>query len=448
MKYIAFLLISFLSVTTLIAQDSTLKKIHALLDAYATVEHFNGSVLVAKNGKVILEKGYGWKNAKLKTKNDQNSIYQIASITKSITSTTVLKLVELGKLSVKESLSKYYPGFNHGDSITIEHLLTHTSGIHNYTETDTTILETDEKRMIPFLKKLPSDFSPGTGWHYSNSNYLLLGYIIQKVSGMSYWDAVRKFVFTPAGMNSSGFDMIHLQSVNKAIGYDELTDSTIIPARITDSTVPFGAGAVYSTVRDLYKFHQAMQANKLISKSTQALAYARPGYGYGWQLDSIKGKRVISHSGSINGFGSNFARIPEEDLCIVVLSNKYGSTFNSMNITRKLLAIFSHDYYSLPVKRIAATLPESTLRKYVGKYEITEMNLELNVFFHEGQLGINPKRNGQPGPTSWMYATDPIHFYDTRDSEVEVEYEIDEQGVPKGLKLTMRGTSYHAKKVN
>ena len=132
-------------------KDSTAEQLEKLVSAYAAIGKFNGSVLVAREGKILLQKGYGVKNLENKSTNDEYSIYQIASVTKSFTATVILKLVELKKISLTDKLSKYYSGFPNGDSITIEHLLRHTSGIHNYTETDTAILETDEKRMIPFF---------------------------------------------------------------------------------------------------------------------------------------------------------------------------------------------------------------------------------------------------------------------------------------------------------
>jgi len=229
----------------MIAQDSTTKKLDALITAYANMGRFNGSALVAQQGKILLRKGYGLKNADDHSVNDANTKFQVASVTKTFTSAAVLKLVELKKMSLADKLSKYYSGFLYGDSITIENLLTHTSGLRNFTEEDSTISETDEQRMVPYLKTLKPDFAPGTNWHYSNSGYVMLAYIIQKVSSMSYWQAVHKYIFDPLGMNNSGFDFTHLAGNEKAVGYDVLNDSLKQRSPITDSTVPFGAGAIY-----------------------------------------------------------------------------------------------------------------------------------------------------------------------------------------------------------
>jgi CubicO group peptidase (beta-lactamase class C family) len=427
-------------------QDSTAQILEKLVSAYAGMGKFNGSVLVAREGKILLQKGYGVKNLADKSVNDEYSIYQIASITKSFTATVVLKLVELKKLSLADKLSKYYSGFPNGDSITIEHLLRHTSGLHNYTETDTTILETDEKRMIPFLKSLHPDFAPGAKMRYSNSGYVLLGFIIQKASGMTYWKAVRQYIFEPLKMNSSGFDFAHLIKKEKATGYAGATE----PAIITDSTVPSAAGAIYSTVSDLYNFHRGLQSFKIVSKPIMEKAYQpTPGYkyGFGWTIDSLYGRRIISHSGSITGFGSNFARVPEDDICIVLLSNHSGSTFDVMNITGKLLAVLYNEPYSIPVKRPVVRLSEDQLKKYTGSYELKEFNLTIEISIYNGGLIAQPSRDGQPGNTSVMIAQDEKRFYDERDNETEVNFVIDESGKVTGFNLIQRGTPRFVTKI-
>ena len=138
----------------LLAQDSIAQKLDELVTAYAKMGRFNGSVLVVQRGNILLQKGYGIKNADSNSFNDANTIFQIASVTKQFTAAVILKLVEMKKMSLSDKLDKYYKGFPNGDSITIERLLTHTSGLHNFTEEDTAISETDEQRMIPYLKTL------------------------------------------------------------------------------------------------------------------------------------------------------------------------------------------------------------------------------------------------------------------------------------------------------
>ncbi|HEX3384120.1 MAG TPA: serine hydrolase domain-containing protein [Mucilaginibacter sp.] len=203
--------------TTALAQGIT-QKIDSLVKGYVSIGHFNGTALVARNDKVIFEQGYGYRDEQTKSLNDTGTIFQIASVTKTFTSATVLKLVELKKISLSDKLSKWYPGFPNSDKITIENLLSHTSGIFDYTRDTVSHLNT-ETNMMTFLAKKPLDFEPGTDWRYSNSGYSILGFIIRKISGMTYEQAVRHYIFTPLHMNHSGFDFEHLQDPEKARGY-------------------------------------------------------------------------------------------------------------------------------------------------------------------------------------------------------------------------------------
>ncbi len=433
----------------LFAQDSLPAKLDELVSAYARLGKFNGAVLVSRHGNILLQKGYGSRNAEEHSMNDADTRFQIASATKPFTATVVLKLVSMKKMALTDKLSKYYNGFPHGDSITIDHLLSHTSGLHNFTETDSSIHETDEQRMVPYLRKLKPDFVPGTSWHYSNTGYVLLGYIIQKASGLSYWQAVRKYIFEPLHMQNSGFDFIHL-SGNKAVGYDELNDSLKTRAVITDSTVPFGAGSIYSTVKDLYKWHSGLQLYNIVDSNLMSRACqpsALHNYGYGWQIDSVYGKKMLSHSGAISGFGSNFARIPEDDICIVVLSNKSGSTFEAMHITDGLLAVLYQQPYSIPVKRTPVIVSRDILKQYTGTYTIAAMHLTIEVSINQGLLIAQPYRDGYRGPTSVMLPVDNTHFFDQRDEELEISFHTDTAGNTLGMTILQKGMRKYAPKI-
>ncbi|MEP6845179.1 MAG: serine hydrolase, partial [Panacibacter sp.] len=236
---------------------------------------------------------------------------------------------------------------------------------------------------------------------------------------------------------------------DKATGYDVLNDSIKQSSVITDSTVPFGAGAIYSTVEDMYQWHRGLQAYAIVNKTLMDKAYtpcALQNYGYGWQIDSVYGRKMVSHSGAISGFGSNFARIPEDDVCIVLLSNKSGSSFDVMHITDKLLAVLYHQPYSVPVKRTAVTLREDVLKKYTGTYEIADMHLTIEVSINDGVLIAQPHRDGQPGPTSVMLAMDETHFYDQRDEELKITFDADAAKV-KGITILQNGIKKYAIKI-
>ncbi|HWB28159.1 MAG TPA: serine hydrolase [Chitinophagaceae bacterium] len=449
MKKITWLLAAIITVCAANAQDSTARKLDEMVTAYTKLGRFNGSVLVARKGVILLQKGYGVRNDSTHTNNDENTQYQIASVTKQFTATVVLKLVEQKKMHLDDKLSKYYPGFPYGDSITIWNLLTHTSGMRNFTEEDTGIQKTDEEHMVPYLKTLKPDFAPGKDWHYSNSGYVMLAYIIQKVSGISYFQAVRKYIFNPLHMSSSGFDFTHLTGAEKAVGYDVLNDSVHERAHIADSSVTLGAGSIYSTVEDMYKWHRGLQKYKIVNKSLMEEAYIpcpQHNYGFGWQIDSVFGRKMVSHSGAISGFGSNFARIPADDVCIVVLSNKGGSTFDAMHITDKLLAVLYNQPYTIPVKRTPVQVSEAVLKRYTGTYEVSEMHLVIDVSINDGRLIAQPARDGHPGPTAILVGENDRRFYIEADEEAETEFDVDDAGKVKGLTIYQNGITKYAVK--
>ncbi|MEO6638795.1 MAG: serine hydrolase domain-containing protein, partial [Ginsengibacter sp.] len=260
-----------------LAQDAG-SKLETLINAYAKLHRFNGAALVAKNGIIVLEKGYGNRNAGDKILNDEHTIFQLGSITKQFTAAVILQLQREKKLELSDKLGKYFPKYPKGDSITIQQLLTHTAGIYNYTTdgkfmtNEITKPATREKMMVLFQDK-PLDFSPGTSWNYSNSGYSLLGYIIEAVTKKTYEQAVRQYIFTPLHMTHSGFDFTHLNTSEKAIGYFKLNDKDAVTAPIVDSTVSFSAGAMYSTIGDLYLWHKGLVSNAVLSKTQQEAAY-------------------------------------------------------------------------------------------------------------------------------------------------------------------------------
>lgn len=425
------------------AQVTTKNEIDELLTAYQNLNIFNGTALVYNNDKPILIKGYGYKNFETKTLDDGNTIFQIASVTKPFTSTLILKLVQLKKISLQDKISKFYPDFPDGNKITIENLLTHTSGIYDYTHDDTAVINGSEQKMMNIFKAHKLDFEPGTDWSYSNSGYSILGYIIQKVTGITYEQAIRKYIFQPTGMNNSGFDFERLKSKNKSVGYSNYSDTLKSVASFSDSSVVFSAGAIYSTVKDLYKFHKALQSYKIIDKYLLDKAYTpfKHNYGYGWIIDTINRNKMVYHSGGISGFSSIFIRIPKENICIVLLNNKEGIELE--NIGRKILRILYHQPYTIPKNKVAITLPNSVLNKYVGTYELTNPNLQIEIKIDNGKLiahAIN-------GPTFELFAETEKLFAVVQQSQIEIEFVTDENGNATQLILHQNDQNNIGKKV-
>ena len=421
-------------------------KLDALIDAYAKLYKFNGSALVAKNGVILLNKGYGYRNATDKVANNEQTIFQLGSVTKQFTSAVILKLQEEKKLSVSDKLSKYFPGYPKGDSITIEQLLTHTSGIYNYTNdgkfmANEVTKSANREMMMALFKDKPLDFSPGSSWSYSNSGYSLLGYIIEAVTKKPYEQAVRKYIFTPLKMTYSGFDFTHLKSNEKAIGYFKLNDKEKVEAPIVDSSVSFSAGAIYSTIGDLYLWHKALQKNSILSREQQEKAYTpvKNRYGYGWSIDSIEGKRRVSHGGGIHGFITTIARVPEDDICIVLLSNASNTTVGE--ISKSIFAILYGKEYELPKERTEIKLPEEKLKEYVGEYELNK-DLHVVISLKEGALVAIP--TGQK--TEILYAEKEDLLF-VKSQDIQLEFTRNEKKEIDGFILHQGGAKIPCKKI-
>lgn len=310
------------------------------LDAFMEKkEDFSGIVLIAKDGNIIMEKGYGMANKEEGLPNQQDTKFQIASISKTFAATAIMQLEEKGLLSVQDPLSKYFPELPHSDSITLHHLLSHSSGYVEYLQSKE--FEFDHKyakeEIISLFKDEPLNFTPGEKFSYSNSGFFLLGMIVEKVSGQSYEDYIAENIFVPAGMVHSSFSVANPQEL--AVGYVKGEKGPKV-----DPSMAFAAGDIISTAGDVYLFDQALRANQLLKAETQNKMYTVYSsrfpyqYGYGWYVLETFGHRNVSHSGGYpNGFRNYLTRYIDEDLTIIVLSNQMET--DSKALTRELASI-------------------------------------------------------------------------------------------------------------
>jgi CubicO group peptidase (beta-lactamase class C family) len=437
MKKTVLLLLTFGLAQAIFCQKTITQKLDELMAAYCKVNKFNGSVLVSCSGRILLEKGYGIKNARTHAPNDRDAIFQIYSITKTFTSTVICKLVEEGKLSFADKLSKFYPGFPKGDSITIEHLLTHTAGIYDYTKGNNMPDQT-ERSFIDFIKTRPLDFSPGRGWNYSNSGYWLLGFIIKKVTGVGYEEAVRKYIFEPLHMNRSGFDFKNLSDPNKTTGYAIFSEHKKKGAVVYEPPGPFAAGAIYSTVGDLYKFHKGLQSFTIIKEASLKKAYIpfKNNYGYGWIIGSFEGKQVVSHSGGAAGYRSNFLRIPENDICIILLNNNENALVEL--ITKNLVNILFDKPYKIPAE---IKLDTSALAQFTGAFFV-KPSFNMYITIEDGRLAAQASKQRKT-----VLLAEKENYFFAEEANGFLEFTKDEKGNYNELVIHQGQQTMKAKRI-
>ncbi len=379
------------------------KTIPEKLDEYMTAlsgaYKFNGVVLVARQGTVLLKKGYGWKNAAAQEASDVNGIFQIGSLTKPFTAEVILKLEEQGKIALDDKLSKYFPDYPKGDRITIENLLTHTSGIPGYdVEESDTIAWTPvtKEQVIGLFRNQPLEFKPGKKYKYSNAGYFLLGMIIEKVTGKSYEASVRELIFQPLQMLNSGFDFIHLEDLRKVTGYAVLNAGEQRPVHLVDSTVSYAAGAMYSDADDLYKWAVSIARQQILSASIWKRAFTpfKSNYGYGWFIDTLSGHDYAGHSGGIMGFTSYLAYFPGEDVTIILLNNFLNEREPLSLPVQDLAAIVFDKPYTIYTEKKKADISLSALDSYTGQYALSP-KLKRMMVISKGSDGLQASLNGR-----------------------------------------------------
>jgi CubicO group peptidase (beta-lactamase class C family) len=377
-KVLIFSIAFQLFVNVCIGQTSKADKINELLSVYSKYDQFNGTILVAENGKIIYEKGFGLANMEWKIPNEPNTKFRLGSITKQFTALAILQLVEQGKLKLDVPISTYLPDYSktNGDKITIHQLLTHTAGIPNYTSFPNFFSDISRNPYTPeaFVKifsDLPLEFKPGEKFAYSNSGYFVLGYIIEKVTGKTYEQYLQDNIFTPLKMNNSGFDHHDIILANRATGYERKERSTnnYVNSSYIDMSLPYAAGSLYSTVEDLYLWDQALYTEKLLSANSKKLLFDKyintrfsdtSYYGYGWFIEEAsidktdKKVQIIEHGGGINGFNTLISRIPSSKDLILLLNNTGGTGLNEMSIA--IRAILYDMPYDSPKKSAAYAL--------------------------------------------------------------------------------------------
>jgi len=362
------------------ATDKTISnKMDSYINALVENRNFKGSILVAKEGKVLLNKGYGYSNLQQNTMNKSQTKFAIGSVTKQFTAMAIMQLSEKGLINTNDKLSKYLAELPNGELITIHNLLTHSSGLVDYLgliEFDKVVLDDqDAMDILRIVEKQPLNFNPGEAFNYSNTNYLILGILVEQLSGMSYEDYLQKNIFDPINMDNTGISYGKDNEIQDATAYSGFLESTPIDDEGL-LQIAYGAGNIYSTVEDLYKWDQALKSEKLVKNQTLNQIFsehiAMPGagsYGYGWMIaDSGVGK-MIFHGGNTLGFTANLVRFIDIDMTIIILSNN--GYYDMTALTNSLASISLGGPYELPEALVEIEIENPDLYdKYIGEYEL------------------------------------------------------------------------------
>ena len=436
-------------VEVLIAQgaDATIpmpskEKLADALFEKAIGEHSPGAaVLIAQDGQVLYQKGFGFANLKKDIPITPKTEFRIGSVTKQFTAAAILKLKEEGKLSLDNKLSQFIPDYPRGDEVTIHHLLTHTSGIKSYTDKinfenkEVTKPIASAEAHIESFKNDPYNFDPGEVWSYSNSGYFLLGYIIEKVSGKSYGAYLKQAFFGPLGMNNTG---VHYQGIDlksEATGYSYQDGEAELAPNWAMSWAG-GAGALYSTVGDLHKWNEAVFNGEVLDDASLQAAItpvtlndgkvSQPKYGYGWMINEFRGWKEIQHGGGLPGFVTFLTRFPDQNVTVAVLTNAAPpDQLNPQQAAHDLAEIFFWENMSAQESYVADENGDtSRYHDFVGRYAypggaVLTVSTEDNQLFAQvtGQprFEIFPRGNEE---FFWKVVDASVRFVPDEDGEI------------------------------
>ncbi|HEY0762655.1 MAG TPA: serine hydrolase [Pyrinomonadaceae bacterium] len=462
---VAILLFAFQQLA--LAQDHA-AKIQELLALAHKYRQFNGSALVAENGKVVYKGAFGLANMEWNIPNTPDTKFRLGSITKQFTATLTLQLVEQGKIKLDAKISDYLPDYRKdiGQKVTIHHLLTHTSGIPSYTSQPGFFenVSRNPYKVDEFVKKYASgdlEFEPGSKYSYNNSGYFLLGAIIEHVTGKPYEQVLKENIFAPLGMNNTGYDHHNTILPKRATGYSKTPDG-YTNSLYLDMSIPYAAGSMYSTVEDLFLWDQALYTNKVLSEQSKALMY-KPfldNYAYGWVVRNASFKQndkdvpIIMHGGGINGFTTLLVRFPQEKNVIVLLDNT-GTEYLD-RLSDSIAKLIYNQPYQPPKMSIVPVLEQTITQKGieagVAQYRELKTNQSATYDFAEPELnalGYRLLRNGRAKEAVEVFKLN-VEAYpqaaNTYDSLAEAyvavnERELAKQNYKKSLELNPSNTN-------
>jgi CubicO group peptidase (beta-lactamase class C family) len=393
-----------------------------LASAYAP-DGPGAAALVARGGEILFLDATGMADLELGVPLEPDMVFEIGSITKQFTAAAIMMLAEEGKLAVGDPITKHLPDYpSYGRGITIEHLLTHTSGIVSYTGipgymASKVMQDVTPSELIAVFEDLPVEFAPGERWAYNNSGYILLGAIVEAASGMSYADFVERRIFEPLGMRQASYGSSSRIIPGRASGYDGGEDG-VVNQRYLSFTQPYAAGSLMMTVEDWYRWSRALFGGDVVSaesleRMTTPFVLTNGDttqYGYGLGTGEVRGHRAIRHGGGIFGFATDGMYLPDEDVYVAVFANTTANDVGPGLVATRLAAAAVGDPY--PQFTVIA-LPDGVLRRYVGVYRIDD-DTERLVTVEDGALytsrGGRKTRAYPSSETQFFYRTSNSHF--------------------------------------
>lgn len=427
-------------------------KFERLVSTYAKLGRFSGAVLVAQGDKILFEQAYGFANYDHRIPNRVQTIFRLGSLTKSFTALAILQLQEAGKLRVTDSLACYLPDYPQAEQLTLHHLLTNTSGIPDYVAAPNFArqmrlpLTVDE--LIALFKDQPLLWTPGSNFSYSNSNWVLLGQVIERVSELAYGAYLQQAVFGPADMAHSAYEAADRVLPGRAEGYVQTTGK-VIRAAFTDAATLYAAGGLTSTVSDLHRWHRALTNHVLLSQAGYRQLVAphveieNGAYGYGW-FSNIQHGRRQGHDGGTPGFLSIAVRYPDDDLSVIVLANSEGSAIHQ--IEHGLAAIALDQPYELPTGRTFVQVDPSLFRTYTGHYETSFMGRRHILVITQEEQRLMVEAQGLP--KTELLPLSPTRYFARLKGEVEMEFVVNDDGQAHEIALNWSGYQLSAQRLN
>lgn len=388
MRLIAGLLLLLIAVP-LVAQTlapADVAYIDSIMAATYKPREPGGTFLVAVNGKPVYRKAFGLANVELEVPNKPEYVFRVGSISKQFTAVSMLQLAQAGKLTLSDDIRKHLPWYaTHGRTITIAHLLSHTSGIPSYTEKpdfgERMKSGISKRGIAEYVMNDSLLFEPGSDWSYSNSGYAVANLVIEAVSGMPFEEYLQKNIFDPLGMKHTTVGTEERVIPGSVTGYDKTGEGLYRPSAHLDWSWPYGGGQVLSSVDDMLAWDEALYTDKLLSKEWRTKAWTSallPGstktnYGFGWSVGSWKGLEIIAHGGAINGFLCDGVRIPSKHVYVIAFSN------NTSAPPRFAAEIAVRIAGKPMVKPEPVAVDATTLNEYVGMYEVTRSGGRLTT---------------------------------------------------------------------